>query len=190
MSNYQLNTLSQSFVPYLSMPPRPPIVEQGNPGRLSTQSPLLSNGFLQNEPGALVAVYQPELSNQYMNVSGDVSHTINPRESGGQKYNSRPSNMYCPSTITIPTTQGWPNIGGQVTDARHSPNPFQCAASNLNTHFNRRPHGPPTQHSFNNATQNNNASRVFNSRPSQGYLQNTSNSRRGGQRGRPLSDWN
>ena len=173
------------------MPPRPPMVEQGNPGRDSTQPPLLPSGFVQNEQGALIAVYQSEALTQYTNVSGDAPHTVYPQGNGGQKYTSTSEIMYPRTALNVPI-QGHPNnallMGGRVAESQHSPNPFQSTTPNLNMHFNpfhRRSHGLPTQHNLNNATRHN---RAFNGRPG---LQNTSDyGRRGGQRGRPFSDWN
>ncbi|KNZ75039.1 hypothetical protein J132_05329 [Termitomyces sp. J132] len=58
-----------SFIPYQAPPPRTPTVDpspsQPTP-TLNNKAPLYPTGFIQNEQGTLIAVYQPEALDQYM----------------------------------------------------------------------------------------------------------------------------
>lgn len=57
-----LTDFLQSFVSYPIGPMRVPAVGQGS----SAQPPLIPSGYMQNEHGGLVAVYQQEALNRYM----------------------------------------------------------------------------------------------------------------------------
>ncbi|KAJ7040393.1 hypothetical protein C8F04DRAFT_255421 [Mycena alexandri] len=54
----------QAYISYPAYPPRPSVgVDQSNP---RGQAPLQPTGFIQNEQGTLIPVYQPEALDQYM----------------------------------------------------------------------------------------------------------------------------
>ncbi|KAG6866048.1 hypothetical protein C0991_009145 [Blastosporella zonata] len=57
----------QSYIPYHTPPTRTPTVEP-TPSQqaLNSRAPLAPTGFIQNEQGTLIAVYQPEALDQYM----------------------------------------------------------------------------------------------------------------------------
>lgn len=83
----------KSFVSYPIGPLQVPPVGQPSPGHGSTQAPLMPNGFVQNEHGTLVAVYQPDALNRYIsgpgeppNVAQRVFHSEGAQPSTGQHF--------------------------------------------------------------------------------------------------------
>jgi len=50
-------------------------MEQGQPQHLAAKAPLIPTGFIQNEQGTLIAVYQPEALDQYLAGSRSVPAT-------------------------------------------------------------------------------------------------------------------
>lgn len=60
---------SKSYIPYPMHPPRAQGTDQA-PQRVSGQAPLIPTGFIQNDQGTLIAMYQPEALDQYMAGAG------------------------------------------------------------------------------------------------------------------------
>lgn len=58
-----------SYIPYPMHPPRAQGTDQA-PQRVSGQAPLMPTGFIQNDQGTLIAMYQPEALDQYMAGAG------------------------------------------------------------------------------------------------------------------------
>ncbi|KAJ6504401.1 hypothetical protein DFH09DRAFT_292099 [Mycena vulgaris] len=63
-----------AYVSYPAYPTRPPNVDQSSP---RGQAPLQPTGFIQNEQGTLIPVYQPEALDQYM-ASNQTAPTTTP----------------------------------------------------------------------------------------------------------------
>ncbi|KAJ7492410.1 hypothetical protein FB451DRAFT_531569 [Mycena latifolia] len=63
-----------AYVSYPAYPARPPNVDQSSP---RSQAPLQPTGFIQNEQGTLIPVYQPEALDQYM-ASNQATPTTTP----------------------------------------------------------------------------------------------------------------
>jgi len=170
----QLFTLLQSFVSYPIGPLRVPSIGQGS----ANQPPLIPTGFMQNEHGTLVAVYQPEALNQYM--STNIAH---------QEARSYHAEGAQPSTT--------PHIShhqGQMAPPSNRPPaqlPYHEGSQPMNAPFDRRPH-----QNYNNNTGRNNQPgtfpRPYAGRSGRGYLQNTANPPHGSgvQVGRAFGDWN
>ncbi|KAF8078842.1 hypothetical protein FPV67DRAFT_1663522 [Lyophyllum atratum] len=55
-----------SYTPYQTQQPRTPTVDTPPSQQLNSRAPLAPTGFIQNEQGTLIAVYQPEALDQYM----------------------------------------------------------------------------------------------------------------------------
>ncbi|KAH9486538.1 hypothetical protein JR316_0000603 [Psilocybe cubensis] len=55
------------YIPYSTMPSRTQLAEQGQQqAHVPPQAPVVPTGFIQNEQGTLIAVYQPEALDQYL----------------------------------------------------------------------------------------------------------------------------
>ncbi|KAJ7225256.1 hypothetical protein GGX14DRAFT_637859 [Mycena pura] len=63
-----------AYIPYPAYPTRPPTVDKSSP---RSQAPLQPTGFIQNEQGTLIPVYQPEALDQYM-ASNQATPTTTP----------------------------------------------------------------------------------------------------------------
>jgi len=180
--------------------PRPPTVEQATQTHPAAQAPLTPNGFIQNEQGTLIAVYQPEALNHYMG-SGNVQNPVDSQEGMGQKYfgyTPRPYNQEPPVVQHVPTCPGQQSavgfVGGaprRIPDSRHSPMPFRSGAPNMNPPLNPMFRRSQSHHSARNY-QSTGFTRVFPAKPGRGYLHNTGSDhgKRGGQTGRTFGDWN
>ncbi|KAF8167683.1 hypothetical protein B0H34DRAFT_792378 [Crassisporium funariophilum] len=59
-----------SYVQYPVLPQRTQVVDPGLAQHLNSQAPLVPTGFIQNEQGTLIAVYQPEALDQYLAGAG------------------------------------------------------------------------------------------------------------------------
>ena len=55
-------------------------MEQGQPQHIATQAPLIPTGFIQNEQGTLIPVYQPEALDQYLAGTGCAPANVAPRQ--------------------------------------------------------------------------------------------------------------
>ncbi len=145
--------------------------------RTAVQAPPTPSGFIQNEQGALIAVYQPETLNHYMGSGND-------------------QNMV---DYQAPTCPGQPSVAGfaggaphRISDLRHSPMPFRGGALNANPPLNPMFRRSQSHHSATARNQSTSFPRMFPAKPGSAYLHNTGSDhgRRGGQLGRPFGDWN
>ena len=168
----------------------------------AAQAPLTPSGFIQNEQGTLIAVYQPEALNHYLG-SGNVQGTIGSQEGMGQKYigyTPRPYNqdaLQPPVVQHVPTCPGQPRdasfAGGpprRIPDSRPSPMHFRSGGPTMNAPLN-----PMFRRSQSYSARNYQSSgftRVFQAKSGRGYLHNTGSDygKRGGQTGRSFGDWN
>jgi hypothetical protein len=120
---------------------------------MSTQAPLIPTGFIQNEQGTLIPVYQPEALDQYMAGSGAgtstslTSHLPNtgpPRWGNASPYPYDLSNIQ--STTFPPPNQGvnrQKNAGFSPATSQHFPD-FQPSSATLHHNGNDVSFNNPT----------------------------------------------
>jgi len=157
-------------------------MEQG-PQHLATQAPLIPTGFIQNEQGTLIAVYQPEALDRYLAGSGCVSASAAPRHphAGSPSWGSTipyPYNMGGADLTNNPystpnqsrfNTAAAPSQ--QFSDYQHSPAAFRGTSSSpFNTPpplYRRQGSRRETQQNH-NSVRHHNHPRTFNGRLSRG----------------------
>ncbi|KAG6817739.1 hypothetical protein H0H87_004530 [Tephrocybe sp. NHM501043] len=101
-----------SYIPYQTPPTRTPTAEPTpSQQHLNTRAPLAPTGFIQNEQGTLIAVYQPEALDQYMS-GGQVAPPALPQQSVASIPSWAPYNPPTayppagpPSAVTMPLRQ-------------------------------------------------------------------------------------
>ncbi|KAJ3511484.1 hypothetical protein NLJ89_g4071 [Agrocybe chaxingu] len=177
-----------SYVPYAVVSPRPQMAEQGLVPPMATQAPLMPTGFIQNEQGTLIPVYQPEALDQYMAGSGGTPASLpNTRDANTQRwvpFNGRPYDLGSiqPSTPhTIPNPDRPKNIETssappqRFPESQKSPVPFRGPDGNLNTLpsplYRRQGARRECQPNYNAVRNNNNHPWTFNSRPRRPFVQ-------------------
>lgn len=157
-------------------------MEQG-PQHLATQAPLIPTGFIQNEQGTLIAVYQPEALDQYLagsEASAAPRHphaglpswgnpTPYPYNIGGADSANNPYSISNQSRFKNPGIPAAPSQ--QFSDYHQSPTPLRgTGASPFNTPpplYRRQGSRRETQQNY-NSVRHHNHPRTFNGRPSRG----------------------
>jgi hypothetical protein len=190
----------QSYMPYPAQPARTPGLDQSQSQHLNSRAPLVPTGFIQNEQGTLIAVYQPEALDQYM--AGN--HTAPPLASQTPAQNipswpqysqphtfpfqGPPPTVVLPSRPTLPSTApvGWVPNQGYMPQAPqpplHTPSGTNAGPGHRGGYgeMGRQP-GTPSfrrqsnrrdQHNTYNNQGRNNHSRSFANRNSRGNMNN------------------
>ncbi|KAF9460117.1 hypothetical protein BDZ94DRAFT_947042 [Collybia nuda] len=188
-----------SYMPYAIQPTRTPALDQPQSQNLNSRAPLIPTGFIQNEQGTLIAVYQPEALDQYLAGSHSAPSSQAPVQSvsswaqypppqpNGFPFSGPPPTAIMPTRPTPPsiTQVGWvPNQGYVSQPSQSTPLPNPSFGSGYRGGYNdmgRQP-GPPSyrrhsnrrdQHGIYNNQGRNNQSRSFASRNSRGNMNNT-----------------
>ncbi|CAA7265950.1 unnamed protein product [Cyclocybe aegerita] len=178
-----------SYVPYAVVSPRPQMVEQGLIPPVATQAPLMPTGFIQNEQGTLIPVYQPEALDQYMAGSGGTPASLpNARDANAQRWvpynHGRPydlGSIQPPTPHTIQNQDRQRNIETssvppqRFPEFQKSPVPFRGPDGNLNTVssplYRRQGARRECQPNYNAVRNHNNHPRTFNSRSGRPFVQ-------------------
>ncbi|RDB29418.1 hypothetical protein Hypma_015762 [Hypsizygus marmoreus] len=112
-----------SYIPYQTQGPRTPSLDPSQSQTLNTRAPLAPTGFIQNEQGTLIAVYQPEALDQYMAGSHVVppvapQHPV-PNVQNWSQY--PPTHAYPfpgpPPNATMPSRPSLPSLPSAATVA-------------------------------------------------------------------------
>lgn len=202
-----LKRLTQSYVPYPTQPARTPGLDQSQPQHLNNRAPLVPTGFIQNEQGTLIAVYQPEALDQYMAGTHSVLPTSQTPTQGvsswpqylqpqvhGFPFPGPPPTVVLPSRPTLPSTvhMGWVPNQGYTPQAPppplhtpSAPNPGIGHRGSYNE-MGRQPGTPSFRRQSNRRDQHiayhtpgRNQSRFFASRNSRGNMNNAGYSSHG-----------
>ncbi|KAJ7596658.1 hypothetical protein C8J56DRAFT_292852 [Mycena floridula] len=100
-----------AYIPYPAYAPRPPNVDQGV---AQQQPPVAPTGFIQNDQGTLIAVYQPEALDQYMSGNGQSNPSPTPQPpiptwaNFPPSYNTSTQTSQLPPRINVPPRQFQP----------------------------------------------------------------------------------
>ncbi|KAF9566097.1 hypothetical protein CPC08DRAFT_814999 [Agrocybe pediades] len=134
-----------SFIPYAAIPPRAHLVEQGQiPPPLNTQAPVVPAGFIQNEQGTLIAVYQPEVLDRYLAGSETRSTPIpTPHPVNLHRWECPPAQQI-QETGNVTANTGIPSHNRMIHPFPSSPSrafPLPSSSSGLDTVTNSTP--PP-----------------------------------------------
>ena len=119
----------KSFIPYSTQQPtQPPSAANMDSQHLNSRAPLAPTGFIQNEHGTLIAVYQPEALDRYMASSDRApppapqQHPVQTNWSSFSPLHSYPfavppplSSRPFPSSASI----GWPANSGTLPPQAH-----------------------------------------------------------------------
>ncbi|KAF8973637.1 hypothetical protein BDZ97DRAFT_1912112 [Flammula alnicola] len=178
-----------SYIPYPTVLPRPAVVDQGQPPQMTTQAPLIPTGFIQNEQGTLVAVYQPEALDQYMTGSGrapapadnHLPNVVPQRWGSTSPYpydlgNVQPNNIIYPSPSQgrVKNSGFSPGASQQFSDFQHSPAPLHGLDNSFNFNvpspsFRRQGQRREAQQNY-GSIRHHNHPRPYNGRLSRGHL--------------------
>lgn len=178
------------------MPPLAP----GHHGPPAMQAPLLPTGFIQNEQGTLVAVYQPEALDQYMANSGGTPHVGHHQENGAQRWvPPRPIEMgSIPQSNSHGTSHhppAFPSAPSQRFDAHRPPmlsrglqhDVFNSPSPQFNRRLGNRP--PNNMNSPRN-NQNGHHQKMFNQvKPVRQHMQNLQVPDHGHHAGQAYAGW-
>lgn len=160
-------------------PLRVPTVGQTSQTHASTQPPLIPSGFIQNEHGTLIAVYQQEALSRYM-AGGEQANVAH--------HEAKPHHFEAPQPSTTHQVSHQMSVNTapfhRAPGAQNSQTPYREGSQPFDRHR-------PQNHQYNNVVRTNqpsNTGRPYTGRSGRGYLQNTPIPR-GGQAGRTFGDW-
>ncbi|KAG5654700.1 hypothetical protein H0H81_007456 [Sphagnurus paluster] len=118
-----------SYIPYATQPqPRTPNLETPPSQHLNNRAPLAPTGFIQNEQGTLIAVYQPEALDQYMAGAHAAPPALQqPSAQNLPTWPQYPQSAYsfAAPTVPIPTRPSLPPVGNGTWMQNTGFNPVQ-----------------------------------------------------------------
>ncbi|KAF5385322.1 hypothetical protein D9615_001326 [Tricholomella constricta] len=138
-----------SYIPYQTQAVRTPTIETPPSQQLNNRAPLAPTGFIQNEQGTLIAVYQPEALDQYM-AGAHVTPQALPQpqvqswsqfpQSPAYPFPAPPPTVAMPSRPTLPsaTNMAWVQSQGFAPQQQLPTTP----------HVTQNPHLPGTPGAF------------------------------------------
>ncbi|KDR85423.1 hypothetical protein GALMADRAFT_234290 [Galerina marginata CBS 339.88] len=165
-----------SYIPYPAAASRTQTVEQGQAPQphMAPQAPVVPTGFIQNEQGTLIAVYQPDVLDQYLSGSGPPPTSMAQYSSSAQqRWDYIPPQAYEPGNTshTTPAQNRMKTTGFSASPSQQMSAPQRGMESNATAPLYHRQGGGrrETQHAYSPVRQHTHPRSFHNGRPTRAY---------------------